>query len=71
MEFPGEFYLIEGRYLAGLWVLAKRLYSERRFSGDEMRDQAQWIQHAVLELAVEVPDEWIASQGGAGAPPGG
>ena len=42
-----ELYVIEARHLARLKIVAKRLYTEMRMNGDEMRDLAHAIMAAV------------------------
>ena len=51
-----EYYQIEGGQLLRLVAVAKRLYTEQRLSGDEMRDMAQVIFEGVIP-SVEGPVE--------------
>lgn len=45
---PDEFYVIQGSDLLKLVKVAKRLYTESRMYGDEMRDNAQIIYEGVI-----------------------
>ncbi len=47
-------YVVEGRQLNRLVSVAKRLYSENRLNGDDMRDLAQIIYEGVLPSAEEM-----------------
>jgi len=49
-----KYYAIKGSQLERLVGAAKRLYSEQRMSGDDMRDMAQVILEGVIE-SVEGP----------------
>ena len=48
-----ELYVIEAQHLARLKIVAKRLYTEMRMNGDEMRDLAHTIE-AVTRFAEEI-----------------
>ena len=54
---PEAFYVLRGQSLLAAWSVAKRLYSENRMTGDEMRDAAQKIDHFVLDQAIELEDK--------------
>lgn len=49
-------YLIEKHHLERLRKAAKRLYSEKRMSGDDMRDMAQLID-AIIASAIPMADD--------------
>lgn len=51
---------VERAQLRRLRVVATRLYSERRLSGDEMRDLAHAIT-GVLDQAVSMPDPEVGT----------
>jgi hypothetical protein len=55
MDFKeDEYYVVSGGQLNRLVAVAKRLYTESRMYGDEMRDTAQIIYEGVLP-SVEGP----------------
>ncbi len=45
---PDEYYVVRGSDLLRLVGVAKRLYTESRMYGDEMRDNAQIIYEGVI-----------------------
>ncbi|MCC6752029.1 MAG: hypothetical protein IT371_30535 [Deltaproteobacteria bacterium] len=47
IENPPSYFSIEAAHLSRLEAVARRLYSERRMSGEEMRDAAHTIMAAV------------------------
>jgi hypothetical protein len=51
-----QYYTISAAHLARLEFIAKRLYTETRLTGDEMRDAAHAIQAAV-DAARQLPNE--------------
>lgn len=51
-----KWYAIPGERLERIQEAVLRLYSEKGFAADEMRDMAQRLEWAVYD-AVEVPDE--------------
>lgn len=59
---PDRFYVVEGRYLARVVTVAKRLFTERALkNGDDYRDLAQALESAV-DASFEYPDEEIDDQ---------
>ena len=52
-----KYYIFEGAQLLRLVKVAKRLYTEDRMNGDEMRDNAQIIFDGVLSNAIQWPEE--------------
>ena len=53
---PEGFYVLRGKALLAAWSVAKRLYSENRMTGDEMRDAAQKLDHFILDQAIELEE---------------
>jgi hypothetical protein len=47
---PFALYCVEGKYLQSLALLSKRLYSEQRMTGDEMRDAAQTLDYLLRSV---------------------
>lgn len=56
MSYDDRSYLIDGEQLRRLDTVAKRLFTENRMNGDEMRDAAQTIE-AVTRVVRNFPIE--------------
>ena len=51
-------YALSGHQLNQLVKISKRLYTEQRMSGDEMRDMAQEIFEGILPKAVDLQEDF-------------
>lgn len=58
MTDPDQEYLIEAWQVDKLALLAKRLYSETRMLGDEMRDNAQMLDAMIERISGEPAIAW-------------